>query len=113
MKIETVFIKVKNINLSKNWYQNVLGLTVNWENKDKKVVAFNCGETDLTLVQEQNPIPYNDSTFNILVNDIENLHHQLSKKDILLSKIKQWNNIHYFELKDLDGNHLEFISKVI
>ncbi|WP_181300409.1 hypothetical protein [Staphylococcus pasteuri] len=37
MKIETVFIKVKNINLSKKWYQNVLGLTVNWEDNEKKL----------------------------------------------------------------------------
>ncbi|WP_180552053.1 VOC family protein (plasmid) [Staphylococcus haemolyticus] len=113
MIIETVFIKVKDIYSSKKWYQNTLDLSLKWEDLEKKVVAFDCGETDLTIVQEKNYVPYNDATFNILVDDIESFHNNLINKNVPLSKVQQWNDIYYFDIQDLDGNYLQIVSKII
>lgn len=107
-KVETVFVRVCDLEKSLEWYQRVLGLSIKWKSEDRNAVAFSTGgETDITLVRESQVEKLSDNTFNFFVKDIITFQQQLKNEGIDVSEVKKWFNIEYISFKDLEGNFLE------
>ncbi|BCC56589.1 VOC family protein [Bacillus cereus] len=104
-RIETVFIRVSNLKKAIDWYKQVFDLSIKWETK--KAVALKLGETDITLVEENEIVPPSDSTFNLFTDDIKGLHSHIKKLDIPVSEIKTWNKLRYLSFYDKDQNKIE------
>lgn len=107
-KIETVFVRVSDISAAKKWYKKVLSKNIKWEMD--KIVAFELGDTDLTLV-EQEQEDLKDVTYNLLADNLETLRRNFIELGVKVSSIKYWKNIKYFTAWDPDSNKFEVIEK--
>ncbi len=109
--IDTVIIRVKDIETSKKWYQEKLGLTSLWDEPKMKLVVLDTkGPTSLTLWQTNEKISIQRETasypiFKTL--DATALKEELLSRGIETSEIIQDDYVKYFFFYDPDGNVLE------
>lgn len=107
-RIDTVFIKVSNIDKSLEWYKEVLELELRWRHGN--YAAFDVSETALTIYQEDDTSafdPINYSTFNFYVSDINEAHRHIKSKDVVIGDIQDGGDVQWFSFEDLDGNKLQ------
>lgn len=112
-RIDTVFVKVKNLEKSSEWYEMVMGFHLTWSDMAGGYVSFAVGETALTLVQipEELELKVSESsTFNFYVSDVSEAHEYLLEKGAEPSEITVDGNVKWFSFKDLEGNKLEVCS---
>lgn len=109
-RVETVFIKVSNLESAVKWYKEVLELSVKWKNVAGKAVAFNVGDTDLTLVEDKNREIVTEPSFILFTDEINIFRDSLIQKDIEVSEVKEWYDLRYFSFKDIEGNCIEICS---
>ncbi len=109
--IDTVIIRVSDINLSKMWYAEKLGLTPVWDDSNIKLVVMDTGSpTSLTLWQTDEKIQNNKSTasypiFRTL--DAKTSRNELMNLGVNVSEIIEDEVVKYFQIFDPDGNILE------
>lgn len=109
--IDTVIIRVSDINLSKMWYAEKLGLTPVWDDSNIKLVVMDTGSpTSLTLWQTDEKIQNNKSTasypiFRTL--DAKASRNELMNLGVNVSEIIEDEVVKYFQIFDPDGNILE------
>lgn len=108
-KVETVFIRISDIKHSENWYQKVLRRPVKW--KKPGIVAFDLGETDITLVQQELENT-KDVIFNLLSDDLTEFREHLLSLGIDVSTVKVWENLRYLSFQDPDHNKIEVIERM-
>lgn len=106
-KIDTVFVYVRNIAESVQWYREVLGLEVGLEYLG--YVAFKLGETYLTIIENRRQINHEFSTFNFFVEDAYVTHQYLVNKGVKVTDVKH-DGVDHFAFFDPDGNRLEICS---
>lgn len=107
-KIETVFIPTKKIDECVKWYTEKLDVSVKW--KYETAVAFKIGETDITIVEEQETLKELELRFNLLTDSISTAHYNLYQRGVIVSDIKKWKNLKYFDFQDYNGYFLQVIS---
>lgn len=109
--IDTVIIRVSDINISKMWYQEKLQLTTTWEdNKLKLVVLDTDSPTSLTLWQTDSKIvsDKNGSAYPIFrTRNAEDTHRFLISAGVTADEIVTDHVVTYFRFYDPDGNVLE------
>lgn len=105
-RIDTVFLQVKDLEKSVNWYVEVLGFDLRWTDNENGYAAINISETPLTLVRTDNVIQSALSPFNFYSSDIERAHTALIEKGVEVEDIIDYGNVLSFNFKDLDGNKL-------
>ncbi|MEJ5262454.1 MAG: VOC family protein [Ignavibacterium sp.] len=109
--IDTVIIRVSDINLSRMWYAEKLGLTPVWDDSNIKLVVMDTGSpTSLTLWQTDEKIQNNKSTasypiFRTL--DAKASRNELMNLGVNVSEIFEDEVVKYFQIFDPDGNILE------
>lgn len=103
-RIDTVFVKVTDIDQSIDWYVENLGFTVRWYDKEGGYAAIEVGETPITLVQDKEMIPAEHCLLNFYSNNLEEVHHQLKEKSVDTEAIEKYGAVSAFEFKDCDGN---------
>ncbi|MGG3123067.1 VOC family protein [Priestia megaterium] len=112
-KVNNVFIHVRNLEKSAEWYSELLGLSFDKE----KVVSpvYNVPvttETGLTLDDHSfdprfNLVPSDHVLFNFFVEDIDKAYDFIKSKNITIVKeIERIHDFAYFNFVDLDGNVL-------
>lgn len=107
-RIDTVFLKVKDLDQAIEWYTKVLGFDLRW--KVEGYAALNISETPLTLVQATGEFsPIKESSFNFYVSDVNEAHEHLKKHGVQLGPIES-NEVQWFWFSDSDGNRLEVCS---
>lgn len=97
-EILSVFIYVKDLKKSKNWYSEVLGLNFG---------GFDGNRTNqlgvgLVLFEKENFSPCSESLFVIQTSNLEESYYKLKKLQVEVSEIN-WE-INCFNFMDLDGN---------
>ena len=118
-RIDSVFLPVKNIGESIEWYADKLSLKIAWKNDC--VACFKVGETPLTLLQHGYPghsnppegcefKPNTHVAFNFYVSDIEQTHQDLALKDVKVHPINDYGNVKDFLFEDLSGNMLSVVT---
>jgi len=109
--IDTIIIRVTNIEASRDWYLAKLGLVVIFEDENLKLIVFNTnGPTSLTVWQSSHgpSINWRTDCYPIFrTPDIDALHHELLSRGVEAGEISQDENGKYFPFYDLDGNMME------
>jgi len=109
--IDTVIIRVSDVNLSKKWYSEKLGLTPIWDDSNLKLVVMDTGSpTSLTLWQTDEKIHSNKNTasypiFRTL--DAKASRNELLNSGVDVSEIIEDEVVKFFQIYDPDGNILE------
>ncbi|MEN6480926.1 MAG: VOC family protein [Anaerolineaceae bacterium] len=114
VRIETVYLPVRNLDRAVQWYRDTMQLEILWKNET--AASLKLGETPLTLLKYQFPgmseppyedfefVPVTEVLFNIFTSDIEAAHKLLEDKDVAVSDIEIHENLRDFIFADLDGN---------
>ena len=109
--IDTVIIRVNDIETSKKWYQEKLGLTSLWDEPKMKLVVLDTkGPTSLTLWQTNEEISVQRETASYPIfktPDATALKEELLNRGIETGEIIQDDYVKYFFFYDPDGNVLE------
>ncbi|WP_062238923.1 VOC family protein [Fictibacillus sp. FJAT-27399] len=112
-KVNNVFIHVKDLKKSAEWYSHLLGVPFNPENVDSPVYNLPVtNETGLTLDDHTfDPDfvfkPSSHVLFNFYVPDIDKAYEFIKENSITIVKdIERIGEFAYFNFQDLDGNVL-------
>ena len=109
--IDTVIIRVSDIEISKNWYQEKLGLLSVWDDPKMKLVVLDThSATSLTLWQTEKKINIDQETASYPIfktPDASALREVLMRSGIQVSEMIQDEHVKYFLFYDPDGNVLE------
>jgi catechol 2,3-dioxygenase-like lactoylglutathione lyase family enzyme len=109
--IDTVIVRVNNIEVSKIWYQTKLGLTVIWEDPNMQLVVLDTDSpTSLTLWQTDQKVVVNKHTASYPIFKTANadvLRNELEKRGVEVGEVIQDDYVKYFLFFDPDGNVLE------
>jgi catechol-2,3-dioxygenase len=109
--IDTVIIRVSDIENSKNWYQTKLRLVSIWEDpKTKLVVLDSKGPTSLTLWQANKKITVDKETGSYPIfktPDAAMLRNEFQNNGIEVGELIHDDIVMYFFFFDPDGNILE------
>lgn len=109
--IDTIIVRVSDIELSKKWYQDQLELESIWDDpKLKLVVLHTNGPTSLTLWQtnEKHAINRETAAYPIFKTlDAAVLREELKSRGIETGDLIQDDYVKYFFFFDPDGNVLE------
>ncbi|MFB4169367.1 VOC family protein [Virgibacillus sp. JSM 102003] len=114
--MEGVFIPVKDPKLSAKWYEEKLGLTLNYIEEEAAVMKLaEASQTVICLVRtlDHQPMNFPDNKFGvgkyynfISTGDIEETYRLLCEKNVSVNAIGGEGNTKYFTFYDLDGNPL-------
>ena len=109
--IDTIIVRVSNIEKLKAWYQDKLGFTSVWYDPDMKLVVLDTnGAVSLTLWQTDKKIERQRETASYPIfktKDASKLREDLQNKGILVEQIISDEHVKYFFFFDPDGNVLE------
>ena len=109
--IDTVIIRVSDIEASKDWYQKKLGLLPVWDDPQMKLVVLDTNSaTSLTLWQTKKKISIDQETASYPIfktPDASALRDALIISGIQVGEIIQDEHVKYFFFYDPDGNILE------
>jgi catechol 2,3-dioxygenase-like lactoylglutathione lyase family enzyme len=109
--IDTVIVRVSNIENSKEWYSEKLGLALLFEDVSMKLVVLETnGPTSLTIWQTDKTFSVNPHTGSYPIfktPDADALRQELLNRGIEVGEIVQDAYVKYFFFYDPDGNILE------
>ncbi|TYS67853.1 hypothetical protein FZC76_14955 [Sutcliffiella horikoshii] len=105
-RIDTVFLEVTDMSRSINWYTEVLGFSVRWQDEENGYAAIEIGETPLTLVRAVKVTPASHCLLNFYSSDINEAHQNLRENGVLVEDVIDYGTVLSFEFKDPDGHIL-------
>jgi catechol 2,3-dioxygenase-like lactoylglutathione lyase family enzyme len=109
--IDTVIVRVSNIETSKEWYVTKLGLATLFYDPNMKLVVLDTNSpTSLTLWQTGQTVVINRDTASYPIfrtPDAEALRQEIISRGIEAGEIIQDDYVRYFYFYDPDGNILE------
>lgn len=109
--IDTVMVRVSNIETSKDWYVRKLGLALLFEDANMKLIILDTnGPTSLTIWQTDRELSVNRNTASYPIfktPDADALKRELLNRGIEVGEIIQDDYVKYFVFNDPDGNILE------
>lgn len=120
--VAAVFIPVRDLEKSIEWYTKNLGFVLRFKHGEYKAAGMKSGSPVPTFclvqVHEYKPVefPKNDFGcdifFNYIVEDIDQVHADLSNKGVEVTEIHSSldSNFRYFNAKDIDGNQLSIVN---
>lgn len=113
-RIDTVILRVKNLQKARRWYEDVLELTPSYVGDgDHLIVVYKAGDgTPLTIYQLQpdEVMPAKRFATNypiFFVEDIAETHAKLKSRGVEVEEIEDDGAVKYFIFHDPDGNRLE------
>jgi catechol 2,3-dioxygenase-like lactoylglutathione lyase family enzyme len=114
-RIDTVIVRVRNLEQARDWYQQRLGLDpVYFDANERLVVCGFGGATSLTIWElkpEEEPSfsSGNLGTYPIFFSeDIEAAHQDLAERGVKVGSIQEGNGgVRWFRFWDLEGNIFE------
>lgn len=109
--IDTVIIRVSNVQQSKEWYQNKLGLAPAYEDNNTKLVVLDTGgPTGLTLWQTDAAINNDKATASFPIfrtTDAKAARQNLLTNGVEVSELVSYETVTFFQFFDPDKNMLE------
>ena len=109
--IDTIIVRVRDIETSKVWYLEKLQLNLVYEDRDMKLVVLDPGgPTSLTLWQTEQPLSFRRDTTGYPIfktPDADRLREKLREAGVAVGDIVQDAQIKYFSFSDIDDNLME------
>jgi catechol 2,3-dioxygenase-like lactoylglutathione lyase family enzyme len=109
--IDTVIVRVTDIEVATNWYKEKLGLAAIWSDPSMKLAVFDTnGPASLTLWQTGKKVEVNKDTASYPIfktPDAAELRRQLQSRGIKVEELIHDDYVRYFFFYDPDGNVLE------
>jgi len=109
--IDTIIIRVKDIEISKQWYIEKLGLVSEWEDAELKLVVLHTGgPVSVTLWQTEAPVvsSRDGSAYPIFrTPGAKEAHAAMLKASVKADPVITDHLVTYFRFYDPDGNVLE------
>ncbi len=112
--LDTVLLRVQDVDAAKAWYRAKLGLVPSFEDATQRLVVFGLGgSASLTLWELKrgeslSVKPGVVGTFPIFaVDDARHTWHVLRERDVLVDPVVEVGGVLSFQFRDLDGNRLE------
>ncbi len=115
-RLDTVIVRVKNLEESKNWYIENLSFFPVYSDDESKIVVFDlAGTTTLTLWQfEENDASSKVNQGNTYAvfncDNAEQIFKSLKKKGVAVDNFTTSEDISLFNFYDPDGNKFEVIE---
>lgn len=109
--IDTIIIRVTDIEISKDWYEQRLGFTTVWYEQEMKLAVLDThGPTSITLWETdgQMIVHRETATYPIFgTADASELRIELERREVRTDDLMKDNYVSYFYFYDPDGNVLE------
>lgn len=109
--IDTIILRVSDINFSKNWYREKLSFKITYEEPALMLAVLDTGgPTSITLWQTSKPIQSRKETAAYPIfktPDAEVARQQLKDNDVTTDEVVDDGFVKYFQFYDPDGNILE------
>jgi len=111
--LDTVLLRVRDIDLAKAWYQEKLGFPEPYFDPTERLAVFDLGGTTSLTLWELKPgqafAPADDSKpFPIFsVVDARQTRNILRDRGVIVGEVIEGDGVVYFTFRDLDGNLLE------
>lgn len=113
LRVDTLFIPVKDLEKSVEWYTQILGLALNWRNDEGGFACVDGGLVPITLTripEEKEFVPFINAPCNFFAVNVEEAHNNLKDTGVEVSEIDKLYEVQWFWFKDPDGNRLEVCS---
>lgn len=113
LRVDTLFIPVRDLGKAIDWYTQVLEFRLIWRNDEGGYACVDGGGLPITLAQtppDKEFVPFTNAPCNFYVRDIEAAAAFLKSKEIEVSEIDKLYEVKWFWFKDPDGNRLEVCS---
>ncbi|WP_456271072.1 VOC family protein [Bacillus sp. AK031] len=105
-RLDTVILKVSNLENAKQWYKEILELEEIFDGGNHIVFKIGQGETPLTIIQGE-PAAYSTVKPILFSDAIEETQLKLKGKGVEVDDIQQDEPVRFFTFKDPDGNNFE------
>jgi len=107
---DNLFLPAEDLEVSKKFYAEVLGLPIKFEFANQGMLAFKVGnEEPAIILKDKNKFPDVKPTIWIEVEDVRNLYNELKNKEVhFLSEPFKIRTGWAVEFADPTGNHLGF-----
>lgn len=114
-----IFVPVRDLEKSADWYHKYLGFTIKGWDKPEAVLL--CGEDEIVtfcLVRcedfQPTSFPKNrydvDVYYNFASKDVAGMHRRLSEGNVNVTQIKTFGDHHFFTFTDPDGNKFGVVN---
>lgn len=116
LRIDTVFVPVRDVAAATGWYRRVLGWELAWSNES--AACFRAEGTPLTLLRygypgrapEERFVPLEQVCFNFYTEHLGLLHGWLERAGVRVEPICDYGPMQDFRFYDPDGNVLCAVS---
>jgi catechol 2,3-dioxygenase-like lactoylglutathione lyase family enzyme len=112
--LDTVLLRVHDIDLAKTWYQEKLGFPDPYFDPVERLAVFGLGGTTSLTLWELQPgetlCAEDDHAKPFPIFSVINAHqtwHLLRDRGVAVGEVVESGNVTYFTFRDLDGNLLE------
>jgi len=116
LRVDTLFIPVRDLGKAVEWYTETLGFDLNWRNDEGGYACIDAQILPITLAEvkpDTEFIPFASAPYNFYVTDIDEVYRNLKEKEIEVGEIETLYNVRWFWFKDPDGNRLEVCSYIL
>ncbi|KUO74705.1 MAG: hypothetical protein APF77_03710 [Clostridia bacterium BRH_c25] len=113
LRVDTLFIPVKDLEKAVDWYTQTLELGLIWKNDEGGYACVDGGTLPITLAQipqDRDFVPFASAPCNFFTNNVEEALRVLKDKGVEASEIDKLYEVKWFWFRDPDGNRLEVCS---
>ena len=113
LRVDTIFIPVRDLGKSVEWYTKTMEFSLNWRNDEGGYACIDGGVLPITLAQipqDRDFTPFTNAPCNFFVRDVEEAHRSLKDKGVEVGEVDKLYEVQWFWLRDPDGNRLEVCS---
>ena len=106
-RIDTLCLKVKDVENSSKWYQDILGFKEAFKGEGYRVLSVGEGGVPLTIEEGETQSSVNQSYPIFYTSYIHQTYDELKDQNVRVSDLHNDGVNHYFDLYDIDNNKLQ------
>ena len=104
MYIDTVNIKVEDLEKTVTWYTKTMGFQLLW--RDDYIACIDTGNRSRLTFIQRDSLPGPASVVNIYTDNVEKAHEYVKTKTIDVSDIRDYGSVRLFVFSDTEGNKI-------
>lgn len=115
-RIDSVFLPVTNVEISARWYEEILGFTLEIQDKKWKYYSLRLDGADknacpwVTLYEQHTVQPSDHMPFNLYTPDGNGVHQRLREQGVNVSEMLNTGSMLVFEVFDPDEHRIGIVS---
>ncbi|HEU5138689.1 MAG TPA: VOC family protein [Bacillales bacterium] len=112
-RVDSIFIPVKDIKESEEWYKKVFDLTVVYRSEDNIGFRFNEPwplKTGLSLYKSEEAGKPSPVHFNFYTEDVDGFYQYLSDEGVEPDEVQSEDGMRFFDFHDPSGNRFNVVT---